>query len=95
MSKSSVAVVVGVLLVLCGFTAALVSGQADLVPLPPTISGTVSGTDGPLADAIVQIKGTPNITQTAEDGTFTLSGIEGEPPVVVTAWSQGYYVGWA
>ena len=66
----------------------------NLTPLPPTVSGIVIDAKGPLAGAIVQIQGTANKTQTAENGGFTLNGIKGTTPIVLTAWSSGYYVGW-
>ncbi|MBN1284619.1 MAG: carboxypeptidase regulatory-like domain-containing protein [Anaerolineae bacterium] len=94
MNKRELLATAGVLLVLCGIGAAAGLTQSD-APLPPVISGVVVGTDGPLAGAIVQIQGAANQTQTAQDGAFTLTGVEGTPPLAVTAWAAGYYVGWA
>jgi hypothetical protein len=71
-----------------------VSTPVNLTPLPSTLVGTITNARGPVEGAIVQIQGTENKTQTAEDGSFTLSGIEGTAPVVVTAWSLGHFVGW-
>lgn len=85
----------GLLLVLGGFAAALVSSQSNLTPLPPVVSGMVMNADGPVADAIVQLRGTPNQTRTIEDGSFTLAGLGGTEPAIVTAWSDGHYIGWA
>jgi hypothetical protein len=65
------------------------------IPLPTSISGVVKNSQGPLPNAIVQIKGSPNKTTTQANGQFTLAGISGTTPITVTAWSQGYYVGWA
>ena len=76
-------------------TATLVPTPINLTPLPPTISGVILGAQGPVAGAIVQIQGTDNKTQTDQNGAFTLSGIKGTTPIVLTAWSEGYYVGWA
>lgn len=104
----------GVLLVVCGFTVAFVSSQANpaatpvapantatiipapanLAPLPPVISGIVTGTTGPLAGAIVQIQGTENITRTTETGAYRFDGLSGTAPIIVTAWSEGHYIGW-
>src|SRR5512136_423416 len=64
------------------------------VPLPAVISGIVSDAKGPVADAIVQVKGTPNKTTTAQDGTFTLQGLGGITLTTITAWAEGYFVGW-
>jgi len=66
----------------------------NLIPLPSTISGIVKNEDGIVADAIVQIQATENTTKTADDGSFSLTGIEGATPIVVSAWSEGHYVGW-
>jgi hypothetical protein len=64
------------------------------VPLPAVVSGIVSDAKGPVADAIVQVKGTPNKTITAQDGTFTLQGLGGITLTTITAWADGYFVGW-
>jgi hypothetical protein len=66
----------------------------NLIPLPSTISGIVKNEDGNVANAIVQIQATENTTKTVDTGAFTLSGIEGTTPIVVSAWSEGHYVGW-
>ncbi len=86
-------VAIGILFVLTGYSAAS-AGAMRQTPLPPTLSGTVANADGPVEGAIVQVQGTPNRTQTDENGAFTLNGIEATPPVVLTAWLAGYYVGW-
>ncbi len=67
--------------------------RVNLTPLPSTISGIVRDAKGQLAGAIVQVKGLPTQTLTSETGTFTLTGMTGQP-ITVTAWSAGYYVGW-
>lgn len=98
---------VGLLLVLCGLATA-VSGQsetptppplptattANLIPLPSKLSGIVVDENGPVADAVVQVQATANQTRTDASGAFSLSGIEGTTPLILTAWSAGYYVGW-
>jgi hypothetical protein len=89
-----VLVTVGILLVLMGGYTAMTAGAAQQTPLPPTVSGTVTSATGPVAGAVVQVQGTPNSTQTDENGAFTLTGIPATPPVVLTAWSAGHYVGW-
>ena len=83
---------VGVILVL-----AVVIGYARLGPdrqLPEPVVGQVVGVDGPVGNAQLQVQGTPKKTSTAADGTFTLSGLGGTVPVIITAWAEGYYVGW-
>ena len=94
MSKKRQFAIFGAMLVLAGLTAAIGSTQDDLTPLPPTISGVVVDADGPLAGAIVQIQGTPDRLEADENGAFTLTGVTSTGPIVITAWSAGYYVGW-
>lgn len=94
MSKTNRLAALSALLVLYALTAGIGSTQDDLTPLPPTISGTVVDANGPLAGAIVQVQGMPTQTRTDAGGAFTLSGITGAGPIVVTAWAAGYYVGW-
>ena len=86
-------VAIGLLFILMGYTTA--AGETTRqTPLPPTVSGVVMNADGLVAGAVVQLQGTPNRTQTDEDGAFTLTGITGTAPGVLTAWAEGHYVGW-
>jgi hypothetical protein len=62
---------------------------------PLNVSGTVFGTSGPLADAVIQLQGTPRTVHTSQLGSFTMDEIDGGKPFVLTAWYEGYYVGWA
>jgi hypothetical protein len=94
MSTARLSAVAAVLLILSGLTAAIALMQDNPAGLPASISGVVLTADGPAADAIVQVQGTPNTTTTADNGMFTLDGIGGTAPVVVTAWSAGHYIGW-
>ena len=63
------------------------------VPIPATISGIVADANGPIANAIVQVKGTPNQTTTDSKGSFTLKGLGGTKLLTLTAWYEGYFVG--
>jgi len=67
-----------------------------LEPVLPlgVVSGVVHDAEGPVAGATVRVRLTENKTATAADGSFTLSGVAGTDPVSVTAWADGYYVGW-
>ena len=66
------------------------------VPLPGMISGTVVDANGPVAGAILQIKGTPNQITTAKDGTYTFrQGLGGTKLTTIVAWAPGHMVGWA
>ena len=59
-----------------------------------TITGVVLDADGSVAGAVVRVRATDNKTTTAADGSFTLSGLATSVPVSVTAWAEGYFVGW-
>ncbi len=65
----------------------------NLIPLPVTVSGVVMSANGPLGEAMVQLHGENIKAVAAKDGTFTLTGLHGTTPVIVTAWSEGFYVG--
>src|SRR5829696_454049 len=65
----------------------------NLTPLPTTISGVVVNEQGAVAGAIVQLHGQPAQFKTAQDGTFVINGISGTTPLVITAWSDGHYIG--
>jgi hypothetical protein len=63
--------------------------------LPETVSGVVVNTEGiPVPSALVQLQGTPNKTVADGEGAYTLTGLRGTVPATITAWSQGYFVGW-
>jgi hypothetical protein len=62
-------------------------------PLPAAVSGVVQDANGPLANAIVQVQRQPKQVTTDAGGKFQIDGLSGTTPVVLTAWSQGYYVG--
>ncbi|MBZ0289523.1 MAG: hypothetical protein K8I30_18015, partial [Anaerolineae bacterium] len=106
MSKSRLFAIVGLLLLFCG-SAMMVAGQSEpaeaatveptpvnTIPIPDSVSGIVRNANGPVAGAIVQIQATTNTTLSADDGTFTLTGLSGTTPLILTAWSDGHYVGW-
>ena len=67
---------------------------AGYPPSPDSVSGLVMDENGPVSGALVRVQATDNKTTTAADGAFTLSGITGTEPITITAWSEGYYVGW-
>lgn len=94
MTTAKLFAVAAVLLLLSMLTAAIALMQDSPNTLPSTISGVILNADGPVMDAIVQVQGTTNKTTTSEGGIFTLDGIGGTTPVVVTAWSEGHYIGW-
>ena len=91
MFKSGLLVFTGISLM---FIAVAVSSQDNASAWPPTVSGVVVDSNGPAAGAIVQVQGTPNTTETSDDGSFTLTGLDGAGALVVTAWSSGHYIGW-
>ncbi|MEW6094767.1 MAG: carboxypeptidase-like regulatory domain-containing protein [Chloroflexota bacterium] len=78
-----------------------IPATVTLAPLPtatpegPSVSGIVVDADNlPIAGATVRVKATENKTVSADDGTFILYGLTENIPVVITAWSAEYYVGW-
>jgi hypothetical protein len=63
--------------------------------LPQTVSGVIGNPEGkPIPYALVQQQGTPNKTTANSEGFFTLQDIYGTAPAIITAWSEGHYVGW-
>ncbi|MBE0698300.1 MAG: hypothetical protein IH586_15385, partial [Anaerolineaceae bacterium] len=66
----------------------------NLTPLPPVVSGIIQGAAGPIAGAIVQVQGAGKQVKSAADGSFQVSGLSGTTPAIITAWSEGHYVGW-
>ena len=71
-------------------------GEGDSQRLPATISGTVSGANGPVANAIVQIQGTTNKVMSSPDGSFTIhgEGLGASNPVTLTAWAGDHFISW-
>ncbi|MGD9147498.1 MAG: carboxypeptidase regulatory-like domain-containing protein, partial [Anaerolineae bacterium] len=60
-----------------------------------TVSGVVVNLDGkPVGGAVVRQKLTSNATSSASDGSFTLGSLPEGITVTVTAWQEGYLVGW-
>jgi hypothetical protein len=59
------------------------------------ISGIVRDAEGVVSGATVRVQLTEYKTTSAADGTFLLSELTMTGPVSVTAWADGYYVGWA
>jgi hypothetical protein len=63
--------------------------------LPPnTVSGYIVDEDGPIAGAVVRQQTTENRTISEGDGAFILSDLPSDVPVTITAWAEGYFVGW-
>ncbi|MGB2962949.1 MAG: carboxypeptidase-like regulatory domain-containing protein [Anaerolineales bacterium] len=83
-------------LALASPTASAVTPTTDLASmLPPEIvQGFVVNQNGPIAGAVVRQKATENKTTTASDGSFILGGLPSDEPVTLTAWAEGYFVGW-
>jgi len=63
--------------------------------LPDAVFGVVRDESSPVVGATVRVRATDNKTVTAADGSFTLSGLTASVPVSITAWAEGYFVGWA
>ncbi len=96
MNKIKLLFIGGAFLILAGLMTAGLSAQDSPAALPTSLSGIVINADGlPLAGAIVQIQGTPITTETTDDGAFTFNTVEGPTPLVLTAWTDNYYIGYA
>jgi hypothetical protein len=61
---------------------------------PVALSGVVVDDAGPVAGASVRVQTTEITALTDEKGAFILTGLTGSAPVTVTAWSEGYTIGW-
>lgn len=59
-----------------------------------SVGGVVLDADGPVADALVKVQLTDNVTHSAADGSFVLDGLTGGTPLTITAWAPGYYIAW-
>ncbi|MGD2252768.1 MAG: carboxypeptidase regulatory-like domain-containing protein [Anaerolineales bacterium] len=87
-------------LIWVGCTALPRSSSVPPSPIPTSPTGTISGIvldehSSPLAGATVRVQATENSTNTAADGSFSLAGIAPDASLTVTAWFEGYFVGWA
>ncbi|MDP2899248.1 MAG: carboxypeptidase-like regulatory domain-containing protein [bacterium] len=78
------------------------AGSAGLVqvllsfqePEASSIAGIVQDEAGPVGGAIVRVQATNNYTTTSGDGSFVLGGLSTQAELTVTAWADGYWVGW-
>jgi len=59
-----------------------------------TVSGIVVDANGPVPGATVRVQATDNVTTADANGVFFLHGIAADARVTITAWSEGFYVGW-
>jgi len=74
--------------------AGLIAATAGAGGSSAAVSGTVRDADGPVPGATVRVQATDNATAADAGGAFVLSGVMAGVEVVVTAWAEGYYVGW-
>jgi hypothetical protein len=75
-------------------TNTVVPTAVNKTPLPPVVSGMIQNADGPVAGAIVQVQGAPKQVKSGKDGSFQIDGLSGTTPAIITAWTEGHYVGW-
>jgi hypothetical protein len=66
--------------------------SCENVRVVDTISGRVLDEQGPVAGAVVRVQTTENSTVADVNGMFTLSGLDADSTVTVTAWKSGYYI---
>jgi len=59
-----------------------------------TLRGVVRDDRGPMVGAVARMQGTRHSTLTGEDGSFVLGGLSSTQPATITAWSEGYLIGW-
>jgi hypothetical protein len=89
MTKSASVTIAALSLMLVSITAAeLAAGTAAL----DTVTGTVVGDLGPIADAVVRIRTTTFQTTTDAFGRFTLGGVAPGSCVELTAFAPGHYI---
>jgi len=63
-------------------------------PIENEIFGYVQNEDGPVQGAIVRIQATELFSITNELGYFQIKDQVYDHSVIVTAWSEGHYIGW-
>jgi hypothetical protein len=63
-------------------------------PADATVTGTVYDSSGPIRGAVVRVQATENKTVSGKEGDFTLAVDKDDFPLTVTAWTDGYFVGW-
>lgn len=93
MSSVRLLVISGIVLIFMGLVTLVVPSQA--LSSLQTVSGLVTDGDSPVPGAIVQIQGTAITTRTLDDGSFSFTDLDLTSPIVVVAWAEGYYNGWA
>ena len=73
----------------------LLAQEPATAPESEMVTGVVVNANGPVAGAIVRVQNTPIETISAEDGTFTLTGVTATEPVTITAALRGYFIRWS
>lgn len=58
------------------------------------IFGYVQNEDGPVSEAVVRLQASETYTLTNEHGYFIIEELPSSDSVIVTAWSEGHYIGW-
>lgn len=79
------------LMILC--VAVACNSKAAIQP-STQILGYVQNEAGPASNALVRVQATDNLTYTDAEGFFTLNDLDPDESVIITAWSDGHYVGW-
>jgi len=78
------------------FNIILLSSCEELfgTPIENEIFGYVRNEEGPIQDAVVRIQATELFSITNELGYFQITDQDYDHTVIVTAWSEGHYIGW-
>lgn len=79
----------------------ILAGCSVIEPIKPaadragvTIAGVVQNVDGPVANVVVRMQSTENVTVTGNDGTFLLPALPAQQIITITASAAGHYIGW-
>jgi len=78
------------------FNIIFLSGCEELngTPIENEIFGYVRNEDGPVQGAVVRIQATDFVSITNDLGYFQIEDQNYDHTVIVTAWSEGHYIGW-
>jgi hypothetical protein len=64
----------------------------DQSPKTTSIRGIVTNHTGPVAGAVVRVRGTTRYVRSDAEGRFELTGRNSDDPEIITAWAPGYFI---
>lgn len=68
--------------------------KRDTQQITPSFFGVAENEEGPVANARVRVQATEFLTYTDANGFFDFNPPISSQSVIITAWSEGHYVGW-